>query len=216
MTKKDYLFGIGAGFLIGLLAMPVLQTAKPSLYHAFAWSILPFFLVATFIGLLISHWIGRRFTFIWQVAKFGVIGVLNTLVDLGVLAALILFFRNSHAIESGMTAIAIGALAVTYYTIYKSISFIVAVINSYYWNKYWTFETSVAAKTRAAFTQFFLVSIIGFFINVSISTYVFKSVAPIGGVTAGQWGLVGAATGSVLGLAWNFVGYKFVVFKDQT
>lgn len=216
MTKKDYVFGIAAGFLIGLLAMPVLQTAKPALYQKFSWVIFPFFLIATPIGLMIAHWIGRKLSVVWQVAKFGVIGVLNTLVDLGVLAALTLFVRNQYAIESEMKAFAIGALIVTYYTVYKSISFITAVINSYYWNKYWTFAGGVAVKTRAAFIQFFLVSVVGFFINVSISTYVFKSVASIGGMSDDQWGLVGAATGSVLGLAWNFVGYKFVVFKDRS
>jgi hypothetical protein len=28
-----------------------------------------------------------------------------------------------------------------------------------------------------------------------------------------QWGLIGAGAGSIVGLAWNFVGYKFLVFK---
>lgn len=213
MTKKDYFFGISAGFLIGLLAMPVLQTARPSLYHRFAWAIFPFFLIATPVGLIVARWIGTRISVVWQIAKFGVIGVLNTLVDWGVLTALILVLRSTRGINSTASVVTISALTITWYTVYKSISFIVAVVNSYYWNKYWTFATGIVAKTKSEFTQFFLVSVVGFFINVGISSYIFKAVAPLGGMTTDQWGLVGAAIGSALGLAWNFVGYKFIVFK---
>lgn len=215
MTKKDHLFGISAGVLIGLLAMPVLRAAKPELYAVYSWAILPFFLIATPLGLIVAHWLGQKISVIWQVAKFGVIGVLNTLVDWGVLTALILFFRGRYMIKSEDTAIAIGALVVAYYTIYKAISFIVAVVNSYYWNKYWTFATGVVSKTKAEFVQFFLVSVVGFFINVGLSSYVFKSISPIGGMNSDQWGLMGAAIGSIVGLAWNFVGYKFIVFKNK-
>ncbi len=215
MTKKDHLFGISAGLLIGLLAMPVLHAAKPELYARFFWAILPFFLIATPVGLIVAHWLGQKISVIWQVAKFGVIGVLNTLVDWGVLTALILFFRGRYAIESNSAAIAIGVFAISFYTIYKSISFIIAVVNSYYWNKYWTFATGVVSKTKSEFIQFFLVSVVGFFINVGLSSYVFKSIAPIAGMNSDQWGLMGAAIGSVAGLAWNFVGYKFIVFKNE-
>lgn len=215
MTKKDHLFGIAAGLLIGLFAMPVLQAAKPEIYASFSWYILPFFLIATPLGLIASYWIGKKISVVWQIAKFGVIGILNTLVDWGVLTALIIFFRQQYATESGESLFAIGTLAVTYYTFYKSISFIVAVVNSYYWNKYWTFATGVAAKTKSEFIQFFSVSVIGFFINVGLSTYVFNVLPPIGGMNPDQWGLIGAAIGSAAGLAWNFVGYKFIVFKNK-
>lgn len=215
MTKKDHLFGIIAGLLIGLLAMPVLQAAKPDLYASFAWYVLPFFLIATPLGLIVAHMIGEKISVVWQVGKFGVIGVLNTLVDWGVLTALILFFRSQYSIESGSAIAVFGIVSLTYYTLYKSISFIVAVVNSYYWNKYWTFATGVVSKTTAEFVQFFSVSVVGFFINVGLSSYVFKVVPPIAGMNVDQWGLVGAAIGSIVGLAWNFVGYKFIVFKNK-
>jgi putative flippase GtrA len=63
--------------------------------------------------------------------------------------------------------------------------------------------------------QFFVVSLIGFVINVAMASYVFKSVGPLAGLNSDQWGLIGAAAGSVAGLAWNFIGYKFVVFKKK-
>ncbi len=60
-----------------------------------------------------------------------------------------------------------------------------------------------------------MVSIVGFLINVIIASYVFKSISPVGGLNLDQWGIIGAAIGSIAGLAWNFVGYKFIVFKEK-
>jgi len=62
--------------------------------------------------------------------------------------------------------------------------------------------------------QFFAVSIIGFLINVFVASVVFNIIiGSIVTMTGGQLGLIGAAAGSIVGLAWNFVGYKLWVFK---
>jgi len=59
-----------------------------------------FFLIATPVGLVIFKKLSDKISVLWQVGKFGVIGVLNTLVDWGVLAILILAFRKYFIIES--------------------------------------------------------------------------------------------------------------------
>lgn len=211
MTKKDYIFGITAGFLIGLLALPVLRAIKPEIYGKFYLLIIPFFFIFTPLGLLVANYIGKKIAVVWQIGKFGAIGVLNTLVDWGILAALIFTFREYFKIESNN----IIFYGVTFYSIYKSISFIVANINSYYWNKYWTFVSGGVQKTKSQFLQFFVISMVGFGINVGIASYVFKSISPVGGLNFDQWGIIGAAVGSIAGLAWNFIGYKFIVFKES-
>ncbi len=212
-SKRDYFFGTAAGFLIGLLILPILKTAKPDFFESLKLILVPVFTILVPLGLVVATWISRKFAIIWQLAKFLVIGVLNTLVDLGILA-----FLFSLASLSG-TAIASNDILltlfvpVTFFILYKSISFIIANINSYFWNKYWTFGTDNHKKTSTEFTQFFLVSLIGFVINVVGSSLVFTFFHQIGGLTADQWGLIGAAVGSISGLAWNFIGYKFIVFK---
>jgi len=207
MTKKDVTFATGAGLLIGLLLLPVLKTAKPELYIMLSFWIVPFFLIATPLGLVIAYYISKKIAVIWQIGKFGVTGVLNVLVDMGVLSLLIAFFRNSFQINATDTIFSV----LTFYSIYKALSFIVANINSYLWNKYWTFNQTGEKKTE--FLQFFLVSIIGFIINVVVASLVFRLGNPSGALAQGQWGLIGAAMGSIVGLVWNFVGYKFIVFK---
>jgi putative flippase GtrA len=100
ITQKDYAFSVAAGLLIGLLLLPVLKTASPNIYSKFAIIIVPFFLLAAPLGLRIAFFIGKKIAIIYQIAKFGLIGVLNTLVDLGVLALITFIFRLYFNIES--------------------------------------------------------------------------------------------------------------------
>lgn len=210
LTKKDLTFATSAGLLIGLLLLPVLKAAKPALYDQFFFATVPFFLIATPLGLIIAYEISKKIALVWQLGKFGVTGVMNVLVDMGVLSLLTFFFLNTFQIES-KNAVFSGLTFLTFYSLYKSISFIVANINSYYWNKYWTFNQNTEKKTE--FVQFFVVSLLGFVINVTVASLTFHLANPIGDLQQGQWGLIGAAMGSIFGLAWNFIGYKFIVFK---
>lgn len=214
-TKKDYFFGTAAGFFIGLLLMPILQTAKPTLFELLKYVIIPLFTVSVPIGLFIASRISRRLPIIWQVTKFIIIGVLNTLVDLGVLAFLFSIAAWSSLAVASYDIIFTLFVPISFFILYKSISFIIANINSYFWNKHWTFNTTNGKKSPAEFTQFFLVSLVGFVINVTASSLVFSFFHKFGGLTADQWGLIGAAFGSISGLAWNFIGYKFIVFKKS-
>lgn len=212
ITKKDYQYSVVLGLLIGLLLLPVLKTASPELFSKFAVIIVPLFLLATPLGLRIAFFLAKKLSMpvIYQIAKFGVIGVGNVLVDLGILSLITIFFSAQLNIDSSDAMIG----AVTFYSLFKSISFIIANINSYFWNKHWTFSQGKKKQTKSEFVQFFAVSIIGFLINVFVASVVFKII--LGSLTSlseGQLGLLGAAAGSIVGLAWNFIGYKLWVFK---
>ena len=210
--KKDIYFGFAAGFFIGLLFLPVLRAAKQELYEQFALFVIPFFFIATPLGLAIAKrlsLVSQKLALIWQIAKFGVIGVLNTFVDLGILSFLGFWLSR----ETGLDTKTIAIWGLTFYSLFKSFSFIVANINSFYWNKYWTFEINAEKKSGTEFTQFFFVSLVGFLLNVFVASFVFKSVPAIIGLNVEQWGLIGALAGTAVGLIWNFLGYKLWVFK---
>lgn len=210
ITQRDYKFAVAAGLLIGVLLLPVLRTVSPLLYSKFALAIVPFFLIATPIGLRIAFYIGQKIAIIYQIAKFAVIGVGNVLVDLGVLSLITMIYSSYFKIEARDAMIG----AITFYSLFKSISFIVANINSYFWNKYWTFDQGGKKQTKSEFVQFFVVSVVGFLINVFVASVVFKMIlGSLVGLSGGQLGLIGAAAGSIVGLAWNFIGYKLWVFK---
>lgn len=143
----------------------------------------------------------ERYPFVQQFVKFALIGAMNTLVDLGILNALMYFTGHAEGI---------------YYTLFKTVSFAGAVILSYNLNKRWTFQdTSEEDRTRK-FTQFLLISLVGAFINVSTATLVVTYAEPminLSFLTKQLWGNIGALCGTGIGLVWNFIGYKFIVFK---
>lgn len=213
IAKKDLVLSMAAGFLIGLLALPVLKAAKPDIYDKFSLALIPLFFIATPIGLVAAYYISQKISLVWQLAKFGIIGAMNTLVDLGVLAYLVFGSREFFSVQPEDEIISTALLAISFYTIYKAFSFIIANANSYLWNKYWTFEQKNTQRKGMEFTSFIIVSIIGFIINVVVASIIFKSIAHSTGLSSDQGGLIGGLAGTVAGLGWNFLGYKFIVFK---
>lgn len=211
MSKKDYYLSFLAGLLIGLLFLPILKAAKPELYSKFSLFIIPFFFIGAPFGLAVCHLLAQKIAVFWQLGKFAVTGALNFCVDLGILSMLTFVFKSFFNI--GAKDLVITSLTfLTFYSLFKATSFIIANINSYYWNKYWTFHAGEDKKSE--FVQFFIVSVIGFAVNVLFASAVFKiGSAANANLSTDQWGLLGAVVGSIAGLAWNFIGYKFIVFK---
>jgi putative flippase GtrA len=128
-----------------------------------------------------------------QIIKFVIVGGFNTLVDLAVLNLLIF-----------LTGVASG----TPFIFFKAASFLVAVLNSYFWNRRWTFRSD-----KPAFIQFFAVSTIGLLLNVGAASFLVNILGPQLGLSAKIWANVGAVGGTLVVMTWNFLGYKFVVFK---
>lgn len=135
-----------------------------------------------------------------EVGRFGVVGLANTAVDLVVLNALILF---THMGRNGI-----------WFSIFKAISFLVAVLNSYFINHSWTFAGSGGERSVSQAGQFLAVSLVGAVINVSSATYVATFISPIHG-TEKYWPSIAALAGTASGLIFNFLGYKHIVFSSR-
>lgn len=202
LTKKDYLLVSIIGILFGLLLLPILKniklfsggvTAGKAVLIIFGFFVLAN--VALWLASIISRWV----PVIMQIAKFAAVGSLNALLDLGVLNVLILF-----------TGVAAGYQ----YSLFKGISFVIANINSYFWNKHWTFNSQNAGNVKE-FVEFFAVSVIGLGINIGIASFVVNIIATPAGVSPELWANIGAISATVVSLVWNFIGYKLVVFKKR-
>lgn len=190
-TRKDLIASLAIGEICAWLIILIAQ----NLISGFAfWWLLPIvFPLLCAAGMLVALFFENRLRILYQFAKFFLVGGLNVLIDLGVLNLLI-FLSGTGA----------GLL----YSLFKGISFLVATVNSYFWNKYWTFKS-----TGGKFDQFLVVSAIGLVVNVGVASLVVNLVGPQFGLAVKTWANVGAILGSVVGLFWNFVGYKFIVFK---
>lgn len=139
-----------------------------------------------------------KFPFIKQFVKFFVVGIINTAIDFIVL--------NFEMLLTGITS---GP----YMFVLNSISFSVATTNSFFMNKRWTFEDKEEKQSGVKFSQFLIVSIIGITINGGIVYAVTTFTNPLFGMNPQLWANVAKLFATVVSLVWNFLGYKFVVFK---
>lgn len=200
MKNKDVRAGLLAAVFIGILSYPTLRNidfvSRGGIWMMLAVSVI--LALLTILGLVFVKFLSRWWQMFWQLGKFIVTGGLNTFLDFAVLNILM----TLTAIVSGW-----------WFSLFKAISFSVAVINSYFWNKHWTFETE--KRKGAEFVEFLTVSLIGLGINVGTATFVVRYVAPLGGLPAVTWANVGAFAAIILALAWNFLGYKLLVFRKR-
>ena len=119
-----------------------------------------------------------------QAAKFGAVGLLNTAVDLGIYFSLTRWILVDPVLA-------------------KSISYSAGLLNSFFWNKSWTFRST--ANTWTTIIPFILFNLSGLAINagvmqLSLRVFNFPEIAALGMATACT-------------LAWNFATSKLLVFR---
>lgn len=133
---------------------------------------------------------------LFQFSKYLLVGAINTILDFGVLNALMF--------GTGITA-GIG------YAVFKSVSVFTAFTNSYLLNTYWTFGVRDGFSSRE-FIKFSAVSASSFLLNVGIASFIVNVLPPPSGMSLLLWANIGAAVAAASAAIVNFFGYKFFVF----
>lgn len=139
-----------------------------------------------------------KFPILKQIGKFVIVGGINTGIDFLVLN-----------IEMALTGITSGPGML----VLNTISFSAATTNSFFMNKRWTFEDKGAVQEGVKFSQFLLVSIVGIIINGGIVYLITSFTTPLFGLSPQLWANVAKLLATGISLIWNFIGYKFFVFK---
>ncbi len=96
---------------------------------------------------------------------------------------------------------------------FKSISVTLGVINSYIWNKYWTFAAAKSSDARRELVSFMVVTLIAVGVNVAGADVIVNVIGAPSGISSKLWANIGAISGAGLTLFTNFFGYKFFVFR---
>lgn len=212
MKKLDYAIAGLIGFFAGIFAIPVLYNIHyisagrlfPSvidLRNPFILLSLPWILaICAVIGIVVMGILGRKSPFFIQFGKFAVVGVLNTAIDFGVL--------NIISLITGVTGgLVIGGINVP--------GVAIALTNAYFLNKFWVFRHRDNKSAFNDLPTFLLVSGLGVLGNSGIVIFA-TSYLSIVSVSASLWLNIAKLCATVFSLVWNFLGYKFVVFKSST
>jgi len=120
-----------------------------------------------------------------QALKFLVVGVSNTLLDAG------LYFLLTRGLGFS-----------TRRTLAKALSYGAGVLNSFYWNRTWTFKSQASL---AALVTFGWVNLIGLGINAGVMAL------GLNGLQVPEWLALVLATGAAF--VWNFAASKGLVFR---
>jgi putative flippase GtrA len=162
------------------------------------WLLPVSFPVLAVFAIWLAEIIGRKFLFVYQLAKFLLVGAFFAVFDLIILNSLMAYFGITK--EEFLK-----------YGFFVTISFIIATTFKYFANKYWAFEKTEKERMEKEFGIFFLVTAISGLIQISVASVSFKFfVNLMSSLLAGNLGKI---VGIVVASIWNFVGYKFFVFK---
>jgi putative flippase GtrA len=204
MSRLDYLVlfvisEINALFILFLFF--TLRAEIPDVHSTLAgvqWGIFILSPVATFLFLRFF----TRWSSLVQFSKFCVISFSNLMIDFGILNLLIYY-----------SGVAEGVL----YSVFKAASFLLANVNGYAWNKFWTFRSREVEGWLKQFIRFFAVVGVGLVINVTVASYVVAEFGGSGGsISSTLWANIGAAVSLVFTLFWNFFGLKYLVFEKRS
>ena len=142
--------------------------------------------------------------------KFGLIGVLNTLVDF-----VVFYLLDKFVIQDGPTVVLLGMTIVAGPYISNAISYVVANIHSFIWNKFWTFQKKEPLTRREVGR--YIVTSCGFLIISSIGLSLFMSVFQMPAfaaiIPAGLIPLAAKIPNTCVTMFYNYLMNKFWVFK---
>lgn len=202
MIKRDYKIAAFLGLITAIFLSVILINTEIRLsFHGYTLPLWAFyFLLPAFeasVYAIVSMFF-RQLDILRQAGRFGIVGLMNFSVDTGILS----FLSAITGIYSGVGIILLNTISVT-----------VAVFNSYYWNRNWTF-TSTGVASREEFFKFVSVIIGGIIINGAL-VYVFTTFVPlVDNLTPERHEIIAKIAATVISLFWNFFGLKWVVFKS--
>ncbi len=208
MRKKDFLMAGIAGFFTALFLLPTLKNVKILQFGYIVAGLLIGLPLLWMLALIVGRFLGRWLGWIYQFVKYCILGFLNSAIDFGVL--------NLISLYTGLTSgFIIGGVNVP--------GFVIAAANSYFWNKFWVFakerkEGLPVGQTRekvdySDIFTFVIIVVSGIIINGAIVVFISTYINPFFGLSPERWLNIAKVSATAIALVWNFLGFKFLVFK---
>lgn len=199
--KKDFLLAGLIGFLAGWLVLPTFSNIIKGFVitpAVVAISVVGFTFLAPLL-LAFIYFLARFWPVLRSFGKFCAVGTLNSTLGFFVINSLISFTGITRGI---------------YYTLFVGTAFLVSTTNSYFWNKFWSFQSKTAVNP-SEFSGFLLASLVGFFINTGVASFLNNFIGPLWGIRPTLWANLSALVAVAFSFLWNFTSYRLIIFKKK-
>lgn len=182
------------GFFIGIFALPVLYNLG---FRRPLIALLPVaLLLFALLFFAAASRLAEKRTWALQAARFLIVGFLNTSISFGLLN----FGSLVTGVYSGPGIAALNAAA-----------FIVGFTNSFIWNRYWTFGKSTSSVITEL-SKFLAVTLGSLALDTGL-VFSLTTFVPHDGFSPAVLENLAKIAGAATSMVWNFLGYKFIVFK---
>ncbi len=204
MKKSDIILAILAGLGTAWIFYGMIQEIEDiyvfgmdiKALSLFLYLILP---IGAIFALWISNLIGKKFLFVPQAAKFLLIGILATLIDIEI-------FKGLELVSGLDTSVTRAA--------FKGVSFVGATFAKYWGNKFLAFEKKGTEKAGKELIQFYIVTLISLGMNVAVFSFLVNILGAQFGIPLSTWKTLCVILSGFIIFAWNFLACKFIVFKE--
>lgn len=207
---KDFWLAILAGEASAWLSLPILKNLKifdilaergiDAIYFSVFWIIfIPIGAISALYFFCLLAKYKNRIGF-FQLGKYGIIGVLNTTLNAGIYN----FFIFITNIAFGLTL-----------DLFFVIAFVITVANSFFWNKFWSFEEREMENIKTEAVKFFSVSTAVAAINAIILHAIVNVIGAPAGIDPKIWANVALGITIITAFLGNFFSYKYIVFPND-
>jgi putative flippase GtrA len=201
MFKKDYLYAAIIGLITAFFVRIIIINNGTSLSYGKntmpLWALFVILPVVEYVGYVIASKLFSHILALRQLGRFGIVGLMNFSVDTGIVTTLSVW----TGIFSGTGIIFINMVSTS-----------IAIVNSYFWQRSWTFSEKTP-PTRKEFLGFVMVTLVGLAINSGLVFSLTTFIQPFNGLTPVRLLTAAKIAATLVSLFWNFLGYKFFVFK---
>ena len=207
-TKKDFWLAILAGEASAWLSLPILKNLKifdilaNQGINIIGFSVFWILFIPTGAILVLNSFYflakyKNRIGF-FQLGKYGIIGVLNTFLSAGIYNFLIF-----------ITDISVGLTLDSFFVA----AFVITIINSFLWNKFWSFEEKEIKNIKSEAVKFFGVSATVAAVNAVILHIIVNVIGAPMGIDPKIWANVALGLTIITAFLGNFFSYKYIVFS---
>ena len=151
------------------------------------------------ISFFVLKWLSKFLPALEQFGKFAAAGTLNALINLAVLNLFILYTNITNGI---------------YFSVFLCVAFLISKTSSYVWNKFWAFESSTRMNVKE-YIQFTFFTLLGGGMNVGIASFLVDGIGSPPFFNLKTWANVSAVIAIIVSLFWNFLTYRYIVFKKR-